>query len=348
MRVLSSIALASVVLLTAANTAACAGIIFSESYEKAFQEATERGVPLMIAVIQDDEEANDDVWHNTINAPEFVRATRGTVNLMANRGTQEMHGFKEVQIDGKPRKLCAKFGGISCTDHIKAEIQVFRDFARDGQISTPQVMLVLPDQTIVASLHDRHPMTDFLDAFKKAEKSLPGGLSHEEATEVRQGLRDSKVWLEQGEVQKVIKFALPFIERSKSGATLIQQVAGLMKEVEQLGRKELDLVETQLKEKQYAPAMERLDDLIRRYKKSIIESVAKERRTHLSRNRDVKAALVRAKKEAGARKILENADELKKQGQDSRAEKLYQRLRERFAETKAGQELQQRESDSSP
>ncbi|MFH0946096.1 MAG: hypothetical protein V2A76_12925 [Planctomycetota bacterium] len=348
MRVLSSIALASLALLSLANTASGAGIVFSESYEKAFQEATERGVPLMIAVIQDDEEANDDVWPNTINAPEFVRATLGTVNLLGNRGTQEMHGYKEVEVAGKPRRLCAKFGGMSCMDHSKAEIQIFRDFARDGQIGTPQVMLVLPDQTIVAALVDRHPMPDFLEAFAKAKKMLPGGLTYEEAINVREGLKDSKVWLEQGKIDEVIKFALPLTERSGSGATLIQQAEALMKEVEQLGRKELELVETRLKEKEYAPAMELLDDLIRRYKKSMIEAVAKERRAHLSKNREIKAAIAQAKKEDGARKILESADELKEKGEDSRAEKLYQRLRERFADTKAGQELAERESGSSP
>jgi len=347
MNALSTLALCSLLLPASAVARADSQIIFAESYEKAFEEANERGVPLMICVIEDDEEANDDVWLNTINAPEFVKATQGTVNLLANRGTQEMHGVKEVEVDGKPRRLCAKFGTITCMDHVRMEIGVFRDFAQNGIIKTPQVMLILPDQTIVAALIDRHPMPDFLDAFKKASKQLPNGLSHEEVASVRQGLKDAHVWLEQGEIQKVIQFASPLASR-ESSSSLVGQAAAMMKRVEARGREELSVVEDHLKQKQYVPAMAMLEDLIQRYRRSIIEAEAKEQKVQLMKNREVKAALAAARREESARKLLETADALAEKGQDSRAVKLYERIRDRFADTEAGRELAERGSDENP
>ena len=344
MHMLSTLVLCSLALPSSALAGSGSQIIFSESYEKAFEEATERGVPLMICIIEDDEEANDFVWHNTVNAPEFVNATRGTVNLLGNRGTQELHGFTEIEVDGRPRRLCAKFGNIACMDHKKAEVSIFHDFAQDGVIETPQVMLVLPDQTIVATLVDRNLMDDYLDAFKKAEKQLPNGLSHEEAAKVREGLKDSKGWLEHGEIGKVIQFAQPVAKR-ESSSSLVSQASALLGQVEQLGREELAAVEARLELREYAPAMTMLDNLMLRYKRSIIESVAKERRTHLMKNRDVKSAIIAAKREDSARTLLNNADSLAEKGQEPRAAKLYERIRERFADTKAGLELAQRKSD---
>ncbi|MBI4878291.1 MAG: hypothetical protein HY812_01340 [Planctomycetes bacterium] len=316
-------------------------IVFCESYERAFQEATERGVPIMIAVIQDDEEANDDVWANTMNAPEFVAATQRTVNVVGNRGKEEQHGSGEEVRDGKKVKVCKRFGSISCADHVKAEVGIFRDFAREGMLKTPQVMLVLPDQTIVAALIDRHPLDEFLLAFAQAEKKLPNGLTQDEFLELRANLEKSKAWLEQGDLASVIEFALPYAKR-KSSATFIQEAVGLLAKVEERGKEEMAAAEELIKAKDYVPAVARLEEIAGRFRNTVIEKVAKERRATLTKNREVKAALNAAKREETAREMLENADRLRDEGEAERAEKLYQRLLETFADTQAAAELKGR------
>ncbi len=59
------------VALVSVLSAPCAvgeGIHFCESYDKAFEEANARGVPIMISIIQEEDDANDDIWLFTINA----------------------------------------------------------------------------------------------------------------------------------------------------------------------------------------------------------------------------------------------------------------------------------------
>ncbi len=337
----ASVALALLAGLAPAQAQDAKGIVFCESYERAFQEATERGVPIMIAVIQDEEEANDDVWVNTLNAPEFIAATQHTVSIIGNRGKEDLHGAREDLRDGKKVKVCKKFGSISCADHIKAEVGIFRDFARDGMLKTPQVMLVLPDQTVITALIDRHPLEEFLAAFVQAEKKLPNGLTQAEYGTLRANLAESKAWLEQGDLARVIEFALPYAER-KSNATLIQEAVGLLAKVEERGKAEMAAAEELITAKDYVNAVARLDEIVGRYRKSVIEKVAKERRATLVKNREVKAALNAAKRESTAREMLENADALRDAGHAERAEKLYQRLLETFADTRAAAELRNR------
>ncbi len=328
-------------LCVARATAAESSISFCESYDKAFEEANERGVPIMIVVIEDDEEANDDIWHNTMLAPEFVSATEHTVNIVGNRGDQDIHGVTEVQVDGRTQRLCKKFHTVACLDHKKAEQGIFRDFARDGVLKTPMFLIVLPDQTIVQQLIDRHPMGAFLDAFKEAEKRLPNGLTHAEAASVRKGLAESKAWLDSGDVAKVIDFALPFQKR-KSNAGLIQRVLALLEQVTERGRVEMDAIEARIAKKDYVPAIDELDSMIERYRKSDIEKVAKERRAALAKNREVKEAIAQAKREDAARKTLESADSFMEKGLEDRAKKLYERLLDKFPDTAAATEYKQR------
>ena len=337
----TSAVLATVVLATT-TLAPTAGIVFSESYSAAFEEANERGVPIMITIIQDDEEANDDIWLNTMNAPEFLKATRGTVNIVGNRGDTDLHGFKEVEENGKRRRICGRFGSISCTSHKKNEVGIFRDFARDGVLRTPMVMLVLPDQTIVAQLIDRHPMVEFLGAFEKAKRKLPNGLQYDEAVTLKENLEEARGWIDAGEIQKVIKFAAPFQKR-KTEAGLVKRALVLLDEVEEKGKGEMADAQSLIEAKDYANGMARYEALISSYRGSTIEKVAKERRAKLAKNRHVKAALAAAKKETTAKTLLERADDFESKGKGDRAAKLYQQIRERFAGTEAAKQLESRE-----
>lgn len=327
--------------MLAAPYAVGQGIEFCESYDKAFEEANARGVPIMIAIIQDDEEANDDIWLNTMNSPEFVKLTRRTVNVMGNRGDTDQHGFREIEENGKRRRICDKFGSIGCTSHKQSEIGIFRDFARDGVLKTPMVMLVLPDQTIIQQLVDRHPFPDYLAAFEQAERKLPNGLDQDEAALLRQELAQARTWIEAGEIQSVIRFAEPLRAR-KTNAGLVKSALVLLDEVEAKGKEEMKAAQSLIEAKDYVNGMDRFEEIIDRYRGSTIEKVAKERRAKLAKNRSVKAALSKVKREAAARRILDQADGHAANGDEGRAQKLFDRIRSQFAETEAGKELESR------
>lgn len=321
--------------------AASTGITWAESYEKAFEEANERGVPVLIAVIQDGEEANEDIWSNMMHDPKFVAATKRTVNLIANRGADKDHGEVEVKRAGRTAKVCGKFGGIPCIAHRRAEIGVFRDFARDGMLKTPMLIWSLPDQTIVAQLIDRHPLGDFLLAFEAAAKKSPNGLDEDEVDAVRAGLESAKTLRAAGETAKVVAFALPFAKR-ESQSRLIQQVQKLLTELEEAGKQEMAEVDALIAAKDYPKALDRYAAIAESYKGSMVERIARERLKDLNANPEVKAALKRLKAEDSARKLLERADALAAKGEAEKAKKLYDQLLKSFATTKAAEEYQAR------
>lgn len=336
----SVLGLALLFLLPAQNApkGRAAGIQWSESYEKAFADANDRGVPVLIAVIEDGEEANDDVYANTMLNSAFVAATERTVNLIANRGSREQHGTVSLKRDGQSVEACARFGTITCAEHKKTEIGVFRDFASNGELKTPMVILALPDTTIVAALHDRHPLEEFLAVFKAADAKLPNGLSATEANDVRTGLADCPRWFEAGEVAKVIAFAKPF-ESRKTGSTLVAAALKELEKVVELGKRDLASVEQILETRDYPAAVARLDEIAARFTGSRVETIAKERKANLLTNKDVKAALAKAKREEQAKKLLEQADKFKADGKLDRANKVYDQIRAKFADTLAGSEL---------
>lgn len=326
---------------TRPQPAASKGITWAESYEKAFEEANARGVAVMIAVIQDGEEANEDIWANMMHDAKFVAATRHTVNLIANRGADKDHGEVEVKRDGRTLRVCGKFGGIPCVAHRRAEIGVFRDFAADGMLKTPMLLWAKPDQTIIARLIDRHPLGDFLTAFEVADKQTPDGLTEDEVDAVRAGLESAKTQLAAGETTKVLAFALPFGKR-QSESRLIQQVQKLLADVENGGKQEMAGVDALLAAKDYPAALARYAAIAETYKGSMIEKIARERLKELNANAEVKAALKQIKAEDAARKLLERADGLAKNGETEKAQKLYDQLVKQFAKTKAGEEYQAR------
>jgi hypothetical protein len=331
--------LATVVLFSAAPlVAAPAGIVWQASYEKAFEEANARGVPLLIVIIEDGEEANEDVWTNTLSSEEFVAATARTVNLIANRGDEKQHR--------EENRVCGKFGTISCLDHRKVEQGVFRDFAIEGMLKTPMVMVVLPDLTVVETLIDRHPPEAFLEAIAKGEKRLPDGVAYADFLALQAGLEAAPQQIQHGRIEEVIRFVTPFAKR-ESKAELLVRAKDLLRQVEDLGRAELDAIEAQIQAEQYVPAMDALTAAVDRYRGSVVEKLAKERLATLSKNKVVKAAVAKAKREQGARTLLEQADKLRNAGEVDRAQKLYERLLEKFADTEAAGEYKSRQDKGS-
>jgi hypothetical protein len=339
--------LATVFLFSSTPAAARDGIVWQASYEKAFEEANARGVPLLIVIIEDGDEANEDIWTNTLSDASFVEATERTVNLIANRGDEKQHREESVEDgDGKQRRVCGKFGTISCLDHRKVEQGVFRDFARDGMLKTPMVMVVLPDLTIVETLVDRHPLPAFVEAIEKGEKRLPNGVPYDEFLALQSGLEAATKQLADGRADEVIRFVLPYAKRD-SNAELVVRAKELLRQVEDAGRAELDAIEKRIQAEEYAPAMEELEKTIDRYRGSIVEKLAKERLATLNKNRVVKAAVAKVKKEQGARDLLEQADKLRDAGDTERAQRLYDRLLEKFADTEAAATLKSRQDKGS-
>ena len=88
--------------------------------------------------------------------------------------------------------------------------------------------------------------------------------------------------------------------------------------------------------------MTRLDAIIERYGDSDVESDARKLRTRLSRDKDVKAALQREKKEQKADELLQKADDLRDGGKEDAAQRIYDSILVNFADTRAAATLRER------
>lgn len=316
-----------------------AEIHWAASYDAAFQEANERGVPVMLLVMEDGEEANEAVWSTILQAKEFVAAAQGAVNIIGNRGKEEHHGFRMETIDGKERKVCKRFGGgIDCLTHNKMEVGIFRDFSKGGVIRTPSVIITLPDQTVVGEFVDRHPLPDYLEAFKAGRARMPDGLSWDQAVQLREQLAHAEGWIAAGEYAKVIAFANP-IAALGSKAGLVERTRLLLNQVEEAGTAQLGEIEALIAAKDYLGASDRLDAVSAAFRGCRVERVAKARKAELIKGKDVKAGIAQQRRENKAREMLERADLLQGEGKAADALRLYDTLREKFADTAAGREL---------
>lgn len=318
---------------------------WAESYELAFEEAADRGVPLCLIIIQDGEEANEDVWANTLETDEFIKATQYTVNVIGSRGKESDHGTITVGEGRDATKVCRKFGGLTCLQHARMEVGIFRDFAKAGVLRTPLVIVALPDQTVIGEFADRHDLGAYLNAIKKAKAKLPDGLEWEEAKQLREDLNHANEWLEAGEVEKVIRFTSPLSKR-KSSSRLIEQALALIPAVESIGQKEMKQAEALIEKKAYVEAMERLESISARFKGSKVEKIAKTKRSRLSKSKDAKAALKQHQREVKAEEMLAKADAMREAGKTANAERIYDSILVKYADTRAADTL--RERDGSP
>ena len=328
--------------LTPAYDRSTPEIHWAESYDSAFQEANDRGVPVVLIVIEDGEEANEDVWANILNTKPFIEACQHTVNVIASRGKEDEHGTRKEIIDGKERVVCNKFGGgIRCLTHNKMGTGIFRDFAKNGVIKTPQVIVTLPDQTIIGSFSDRNPLTSYTRAIDKARQKLPGGLSWDETIEIRRQLEEAETWMKEGDFQAVIEFTVPLRERG-SEAGLVQRALLLLDRVEEAGTAALAEIDEQVAGKEYPAALERLQELREDFRGTDIAKVAKTRQAKLSKNREVKKAMAAHRREQKAAALLEKADSMLEKGKPDQAQRLLDQILDKFGDTEVAKTVRER------
>ncbi len=314
-----------------------AAIEWSESYEKAFEEAKERGAPLMILVFEDGESGSEGLYKSVLSTKEFVEASRHFVNLLVCRTADKVHGTRDEKRGNETVHVCGRFGSINCLQHQKTEQPVMRDFGQNGGLKTPMVIVTQPDLAVLATLGEQ-PLDAYVTALNDAQAKWPNSFSRDEAAQIRDQLTKVQDQLAAKQFDQVLKFALPIQKRGAKGG-LANRVSAAVKEVEDAGKEELTAIEALVTAKDFAPAIERLEAMVSKFRGSTLETIAKERRVALEKSPQVQAALVKAKRESTARELLTSADQLKGKGETEKAEKKYQLLREKFADTAAAREL---------
>lgn len=166
-------------------------------FADAFVEAKLRNVPVLIVIIQDGEEANERVVEGVLSHKSFVALTENTVPIICSRMD---HDTKAQQIDGRTLHVCTKFGHLACSTHRRQEAVMYRTLFGGKQLSTPQVMIMLPDQTVVDQVTDVAGPAAYAGAVKKAVKKIGRGLSRRAFVEAEKALSSARTALANNEL----------------------------------------------------------------------------------------------------------------------------------------------------
>jgi len=125
------------------------GIHWLGDRDAAFKEAAERNCPVMVAFIHGGpgQKLCDMTTATFYSHKTVIQLSRKLVCLMANRGSHQQ--VKGRGPDGRIKKVCSKFGTVSCEEHRRIELWAFARFNEGGQITPPEHVFLDPKGKII-------------------------------------------------------------------------------------------------------------------------------------------------------------------------------------------------------
>jgi hypothetical protein len=137
----------------------------------------------------------------TLRDPEFVKLTLKTVPIIASR---EFHGIKKEEIGGVVKGVCAKFGAAPCEAHQNLETPARVDLC-GTDVQTPQVVVCLPDKSVVKRIVDVAPISGYQEIIAAGAKKLGKGLTAAELKQIRDQVRDANAKIDKGDWAAALK-----------------------------------------------------------------------------------------------------------------------------------------------
>jgi hypothetical protein len=130
-----------------ARAAAPAGggakVRWATSVTTALAEAKTKGVPVLVAINMDDERGNDHMVEKVYTDAAFVAAAARCVCTIGSLGSHD-----QVTDATTGRKVCARFGSLSCADHQGVERVVRSEWLKrkpHEDVTSPQHFFLAPD-----------------------------------------------------------------------------------------------------------------------------------------------------------------------------------------------------------
>ena len=146
--------------------------VFTGDLDQARIESAERNACLVIGFIQEGEETNDafrsEVWQN----PSFARAVADTVNLVVNDGEHPQIKIVDKREDGTSveREVCSHYHTKTCAMHKRLMNIIYQEFNQEGDLKTPQLIVVSPDGKEFGRLIDNQDVKANVGLVLRAQK----------------------------------------------------------------------------------------------------------------------------------------------------------------------------------
>lgn len=309
-----------------------------DSYKAAKAEAAARNVPIILVIIQDQEESNDVFVLDIMATKEFLRLTERCVAVIAAR---EEHETAKFEIDGQSQDLCKKFKTVSCTEHKKLEREMYVELFDGAPVKTPHLKVILPDGKVEASFEDHINVGAFNAAFKAAAAKLGPGVERAAWVTIKKEIAEAREAQRTGDLAKAWELCEDIV--AKGAQSKIAKDAALMKDEIQ---KSLDVlvgeVENAAKAEDYATAFAKLDELKAGAKGTPIAPKVAPIEKKLSAAPGAKDVLAGRAREKRYEKNWTNAEALLKKGDNPKAIKEYRTIAQALGDLPLGKKAKQR------
>ncbi len=137
-------------------------IVWRPSFDEAFREAKDRGVPVLIAFNMDGESVCDSILKTHYQDPEIVALSRDMVCLIAS-------AFDHGGTDEVP---CPRFSFMSCGQHRDIEMKARQTYLKTRTAVAPQHLICFPDGRLLTRREYMLPRRDLQKMMRGAARSL--------------------------------------------------------------------------------------------------------------------------------------------------------------------------------
>lgn len=294
----------------------------------AIKSATERNVPILVHVVQEGEEANDRYRNGILPNEELVALSERAVVVMVNDGEHDTKTRRIERGDEVVEEtVCVYYNTPSCADHFENWNVVYRRYNENGNMRTPQALVLEPDGTLSTRLYaagEPPSIGSFKSALQKLGSKLGHGLTaaeYEEARRLRgiaRAKQQSKQWTEEWKAWSQlleIQSAGPLGEEARRSA---EAAHGKMK-----GQLDAALARC---DEDFCAGYRELVRLEQAWKKIALGKQAAKARKALEKQKDKKAALKACKLALEAEALWDKAQELLRKGSEKPARSILVKL----------------------
>ncbi len=212
------------------------------SLKKAFEIAKERGAPILIWCVMDEDSSNkadQDVLRNK----EVQKAMSGFLVVLGNH--QEGHGSQDGTLNGKPAKVCRLAPGITCQDHKTAVDEIYRTYGdvcvdKASNMKMPCHFVVNGDGKVLGMINNGTLAGGFdvvqppkmVEGLKAMLVKAGGpGLTEEQYAAFQKALAAARNSVEQNRMSEAAKTLKPLIDCGKS-IGIVKDARELLKRVD--------------------------------------------------------------------------------------------------------------------
>ncbi len=287
--------------------------------------AAERNVPILIALLQDGEEASERLIDELFKDKAFVKLTKELLPIVASKMD---HGSKSQTINGIKKEVCKRIGGCTCEHHQGAEVKVFRVFFVGIDAKTPQIMICKPDLTLVERIEDVAGSHSYGAAVKKARKSMGPGLSALAHKTARERLTKARNFLRMGKIREAWQEIEPLVQVG-GPSPLVKRALVLQEQIDSRINEALKKARSAAEAGDYWTAMGTLDQIMGEFKGAPPAKKAKSLFDRLKKTKPGKKVAKGLKKQARLQPTMVKAKNHENHGEYEKARRLYRRVKKK-------------------